>query len=109
MEAKDIKVHKFLNICMLVFVITLMSVALVTFFVVTFNNSDFNSAYSIASIYILCMLLVTASLKTFLDKTCSTRLKVANIIGITAIFVSILIVVVFVCLSFAFPKAFTCL
>ena len=102
-KEKDTRFNVLLNICMLGFVAVLMIVVMVTFFVTLFN-SDTTAAYSIASIYILCMLLVTASLKMFLDKTCLAGLRMANIVGIMLIFASILIITVMVCISFAWPS-----
>jgi len=101
---KDTRTSMIMNVCMLSFVMMLMVVAVLTFFVALIN--DTGGAYSIASIYILCMLLVTASLKMFLDKTCLKGLKTANICGIVLIFFSILVVTAMVCISLAWPNLF---
>jgi len=95
--------HKLLNICVFAFVVVLNLVALFTFFVATFDATNGN-AYSIASIYILCMLLAAPTLKVFLDKVTCPTMKKLNIIGIIAIFLTILIVTVMVSLTLAFPS-----
>jgi len=107
MEQKiDPKGYRLLNTMMLLFVFTLMTASLVTFFVTLFGEGGGSAAYYIASIYILCMLLVTASLKSFMDKICCTRLQKCNLIAVIAIFISIMIVVVMVGISFAWPGVF---
>jgi len=97
--------HMLLNICVFAFVVVLNLVALFTFIVATFDEGN-ESAYSIASIYILCMLLAAPTLKVFLDKVTCPIMKRLNIIGIIAIFATILIVTVIVCLTLAFPNLF---
>jgi len=106
MEKVDEKGYRLLNIWMIVFVFTLMAASMVTFFVTLFGDGGGAAAYYIASIYILCMLLVTASLKSFMDKICCPGLKRVNLVAVIAIFISIMIVVVLVGISFAWPSLF---
>ena len=96
------KKQKMLHVCALVFSFILTAVAVVTFFVAFFNVST-DGAYAIASTYVLCMLLAAPTLKVFLDKCTYPKLKKANIAALIATFAAILVLVVFVCLSFAFP------
>ena len=106
MEEKDNKTqfkHKLLNMCVLGFVAVVTLVTLITFFAATFSDGN-ESAYAIASIYILCMLLAAPTLKVFLDKIDCPVMKRFNIVGIISIFATILIVTVMVCLTMAFPN-----
>ena len=95
--------HRLLNVCVLLFVAVVTVVTLVTFFVAVIRRGNVNG-YSIASIYILCMLLAAPTLKVFLDKVKCSKMKRLNIIGIIAIFMTILIITVTVCLALAFPR-----
>ena len=95
--------HKILNLCVLGFVAVLTVAVLVTFFAATFDEVN-QSAYSIASIYILCMLLAAPTLKVFLDKVACPVMKKLNIVGIISIFATILVITVVVCITLAFPS-----
>ena len=100
-ETKKEKIarRRLLNVCVFIFVVVVTISSLVTFFIAIFNN-DSTTAYSIASIYILCMLLGAPTLKVFLDTAgTSNAMKRLNIIGVICIFVAILIVTVTVCIS----------
>ena len=90
--------HRLLNICVLGFVVVLTAVTLVTFFVATFGDYVSNG-YSIASIYILCMLLAAPTLKVFLDKISCLTMKRLNIVGIVLIFMTILVITVTICIK----------
>jgi len=89
--------HKILNLCVLGFVVVLTAVALATFFIAIFTDGNTN-AYSIASVYVLCMLLAAPTLKVFLDKVTSPTMKRLNLVGIISIFFAILVIVVTVCI-----------
>jgi len=93
--------HKILNICVLAFSFILTGVALTAFLVASFTAGN-ESAYSIASIYILCMLLAAPTLKVFLDKVNCPMMKKLNIAGIISIFAAILISAVVVCIQMGF-------
>ncbi|MCL2755778.1 MAG: hypothetical protein FWE45_01870 [Firmicutes bacterium] len=97
--------HMLLNICVVGFAVVLTLAALVTFFVAIFREGT-SSAYYIASIYILCMLLAAPTLKVFLDKVNCVVMRRLNIIGIISIFATILVITVTICISFAFPNLF---
>ena len=92
--------HRLLNLCVLGFVAVLTLTTLVTFFMATFGQSSANG-YSIASIYILCMLLAAPTLKVFLDKITCPTMRRLNIVGIIAIFLTILVVTVTICIKLA--------
>jgi len=93
--------HKVLNVCVVAFSFVLTGVALIAFLVASFTYGNDN-AYSIASIYILCMLLAAPTLKVFLDKVNCPVMKKLNIAGIISIFAAILIAAVLVCLQMGF-------
>ena len=88
-EAKKQRNHRTLNLCVLGFAFALSITALITFFVATFTDGNDN-AYTIASTYILCMLLAAPTLKVFHDKTTSSTMKRLNVATITFIFLTIL-------------------
>ena len=77
---------------MLAFVGILTVVSAAMFFIAIVNE-NYGGGYSIASIYVLCMLLAAPSLKVFLDKICCTRLKKCNVIGLVVIFLTIITLV----------------
>ena len=97
--------HKLLNVCVFIFVAVVTTVALMAFFVASFSGAEnaTSNGYSIASIYILCMLLAAPTLKVFLDKVESRTMKIVNVAGIIAIFAAILVMTVAICLGLAFP------
>lgn len=100
-ETKKEKIarRRLLNICVFIFVVVVTISTLVTFFMAIFDSGN-DSAYYIASIYILCMLLAAPTLKVFLDTAgTSAALKRLNIVGIIFIFATILIVTVAVSFS----------
>jgi hypothetical protein len=93
------KKHHLLNIGLIGFVAVLTAVALTTFFMAVAANNT-NGAYSIASIYILCMLLAAPTLKVFMDKTTCPIIKRAGVISEILIFAAILTLVVTICFMF---------
>jgi len=95
--------HWLLNLCVLGFVVVLTIIALISYFVATFCV-DTITAYYIASIYILCMLLAAPTLKVFIDKINGPMMKKLNVIGVIFIFSAILVLAVMVCLTLAFPN-----
>ena len=97
--------HRILNICVLGFVAVLTVVGFITFYIAVGRGSS-GAAYSIASIYVLCMLLAAPTLKVFLDKVECTLMKRLNIIGIIVIFFVILLIVVSICIMLAGPELF---
>ena len=101
MEKEEVKTaawkHRLLNSCVLAFTFILTGVALATFFIARFTEGN-NNAYSIASIYVLCMLLAAPTLKVFLDKVTCPCMKRWNIAGIILIFTAIMVIVVEVCI-----------
>jgi len=105
-KQKNLKKHRILNVCTLIFTAILTIVALATFFIALFNNDYAYPAYYIASTYVLCMLLAAPTLKVFLDKCTCRVLKKLTIIGLVAIFATIAILVVVVSLTFALPCIF---
>ena len=91
--------HRLLNMCVLVFVGVLTAAVMVTFFVALFTDGN-NYAYSIASIYILCMLLAAPTLKVFLDKVdCCKTMRFFNIVGLISIFTTMMVLTVAVCID----------
>jgi len=102
--ANEKTTYAVLNVCLLAFVAIMMVVALIAFFVATFDGSVNN--YSIVSLYVLCMLLACPTLKVFLDKVDCSVLKKLNFAWIIAIFVSILVMVVFSLLTLGWPTMF---
>ncbi|MCL2821985.1 MAG: hypothetical protein FWD86_02170 [Firmicutes bacterium] len=96
----DHKTHNFLNICTLAFVGILMATILVAYFV-SLAKGNIVAAYSIVGTYTLCMLLVTASLKLFIDTTNIPLLKKLNTIAVVLILVTIAILAVTVSFSYA--------
>ena len=104
-QLSSVKKHRILNVCVLLFTAVLVLVATITFFIALFSVNTGN-AYSIASMFVLCMLLAAPTLKVFLDKCTCKNLRVFNIITLVAIFVAILLLVVMFSLSYAFPYWF---
>ncbi|MCL2591753.1 MAG: hypothetical protein FWD82_00165 [Defluviitaleaceae bacterium] len=105
-ELMAVKKHRTLNVCVLLFTAVLVIVSILTFFVALFNV-NLGNAYYIASMFVLCMLLAAPTLKVFLDKCTCRNLRMFNIIALVGIFVSILVLVVVISLSYAFPCWFT--
>lgn len=97
------KKHQILNICVVGFVIGLTFVSLIAFLVSIFNNEN---AYSIASIYILAMLLGIPTLKVFLDKAKHSVMKKLNITGIIFGFGAIFIITIMMVIDLAWPALF---
>jgi len=109
-QLRVIKKHRLLNVCVLVFTFILTAIAMLTFFVavsgVFTGTYSVTNAYYIASTYVLCMLLAAPTLKVFLDKCTCIRIKRLNIAALIAVFAAILILVVVISLTFAFPQMF---
>jgi len=82
-----------LTICLLVFSVIVTVVTLVGFFAATFNRDNI-SAFNIANIYILFMILAVPTLTLFLDKPDCRLCKTLNKIGIALVFTAILVIVV---------------
>ena len=104
-EKIDCPKHKVLNVCVFAFTIVLTLVAMISFFVALFTDGNYEAS-SIASMYILCMLLAAPTLKVFLDKVSCPVMRRLNIIGIIAIFIAILLSAAFSSLVLAFPSWF---
>jgi len=105
-KQKGLKKHRMLNVCVLVFTLVLTVIALLTYFLAIFYTNSVDAGYSIASTYILCMLLAAPTLKVFLDKCTCRLLKKFTIIALIGVFVAIGVLVVMVSLSFALPCLF---
>jgi hypothetical protein len=88
--AGEKRAYLILNWAMLVLVAVLTVVATVTFFIATFTEGNDNN-YSIASMYVLVMLLGAPTLKVFLDKVKCLTLKKLNVITLAIVFGAILV------------------
>jgi hypothetical protein len=82
-----------INLCVIFFVLVMTKVALIAFFV-SLSKGLSDSAYSIASTYILCMLLAAPTLKVFLDTVDSIAFKRLNVALLMLIFTVILLIAV---------------
>ncbi|MCL2521385.1 MAG: hypothetical protein FWE36_00830 [Erysipelotrichales bacterium] len=102
----DTSTYKLLSICLLALAFTLTITALVSYFVALFGEETNGNSYTIASTYVLVMLLVAPTLKVFLDKLKSETLKRLSLIAIVLIYISILVIAVFTFLSLGFPNLF---
>ena len=85
---------KLLNFGLLALAFVLTATALVSFFIATFTPSLGAANYSVASLYILVMLLVAPTLKIYLDKVSCKVFKRLNLIAILSIFTAILVMAV---------------
>jgi len=92
----------------MVFTTVLTVTGITTFFVSAFSEANSAAAYSIASIYILCMLLAVPSLKAFMDKIECPTMKRLNVLFITIAFVAIMVLMVTSALTLAFPSIVCC-
>ena len=79
-----------LNWAMLTLVAALTVVSTIMFFIATFQDGN-NNNYSIASMYVLVMLLGAPTLKVFLDKVACPVLKKLNLITLAIVFAAILV------------------
>jgi len=92
--------HQLLNLCVICFTGVMTVVALITFFFAIVSDSN-PFGNSIASLYVLCMLLAAPTLKVFMDKCELESLKRLNTIALVCVFVAILIMAVTVFIDLA--------
>lgn len=90
-----------LNIFVIIFVVGLSIASMVTF-LIAFINGATGDAYSIASIYILAMLLGAPTLKVFLDNAKNMVMKKLNVAAIIFAFVIIFAVVILMVVDLAY-------
>lgn len=104
-EIKSITKLKIFNMCILWFVFALNIIATITFFVALFNTSV-ESAYAIASIYILGMLLAVPTLKILVDKITCPITRIVNVVFMVWVFKMIMIFIAFIAFAYAYPAWF---